>query len=93
MCGSFYSDDGVPGRDARDLQSYYDRVAIRARVAHYFLTISRIVVTALIPLIAVAAPQKSNPLVYGLLGSVVLIIEALNAAFEPGKKVATLPSG
>jgi hypothetical protein len=85
MGGNLY-DDAAPMHDAVSLHKYYDRVATRAQVAFYTLTILRIVITACIPVIALAAPQKANPVLFGSLGAAVLIMEAIVATFEPGKK-------
>jgi hypothetical protein len=86
MGGNLYSEDSSPMRDAMSLQLHYNRVATDAKRVFYALTISRIVLTACIPVVAIAAPKTSNPILYGSLGAAVLIMEAIIATFEPGKK-------
>ena len=72
--------------DARKLLGYYDRTAGQARLVFYGLTVLRIVLTACIPVVALAAPQRPNPVLFGSLGAAVLVVEALVAMVEPGKK-------
>lgn len=68
------------------LHTRYHRKALVGKWLYYSLSCSQLLIATSIPLVAIVSPSSSGPMVNGLLGASILVLQGLQQIFRPNHR-------